>query len=72
MVMYQDRVPSATGNGSSIVSVTSSEAFGQAVAFAFTPFKSYHFDLVGWAGTDNVMAVRWTLNGVIGEKAPIR
>lgn len=71
MVMYQDRVPSPSGNGSVIFPINSSEGLIQAMAYAFAPYEEYHFDLVGWAGTANRLAVRWTMNGVLGSEAPL-
>lgn len=67
MVVYQDRVPSATGNGSDIVPMTSSEGLTQGMAYALAPYESFYFDLVAWAGTDNHLAVRWTLHGVLAN-----
>lgn len=69
MVMYQDRAPSPTGNGSEIVYINSSEGLAQGMAYAFSPFESYHFNLVGWAGMDTQLAVRWTMDAVLGEGA---
>jgi hypothetical protein len=69
MIMYQDRVPSPTGNGSEIVYINSSEGLAQGMAYAFSPYESYHFNLVGWVGMDTRLAVRWTMDAVLGKGA---
>lgn len=69
MIMYQDRVPSSTGNRSDVVYINSSEGLAQGMAYAFSPYESYHFNLVGWAGMDTHLAVRWTMDAVLGKGA---
>lgn len=68
MVMHQDRIPSATGNGSDVFPITSSEGLAQGMALAFQPYESHHFDLQGWAGTENRIAVRWMMTAVLGKE----
>jgi hypothetical protein len=68
MVMYSDRTPSQSGNGSDLFPVTSAEIFGQALQLAFLPYESYIFELTGWAGTEDRLAVRWRMDAVLGNE----
>lgn len=69
MITYQDRVPSPTGNGSESVYINSSDGLSQGMVYALSPYESYYFNLVGWAGMDTHLAVRWRMDAVLGKGA---
>ncbi|KFY09575.1 hypothetical protein V492_05434 [Pseudogymnoascus sp. VKM F-4246] len=64
--LYSDRTPAA--NGSEVHVIRSSQDILDFMHGAQTGWDKYQFEVAGWAGGDGGnIAVRWKLNGIIGE-----
>lgn len=64
--MYSDRTP--TANSSEAHVIQSSQDILNFMHQAQTGWDKYQFEVAGWAGGDGGnVAVRWKLNGIIGE-----
>ncbi|KAH8647805.1 hypothetical protein BX600DRAFT_503171 [Xylariales sp. PMI_506] len=68
-----DRFPSSTGVGSDQKIITTREEFGDFVTSSADGFSMYGFEAHYWLGQGKYIAVRWYLDGVIGNftKFPI-
>jgi hypothetical protein len=62
-----DRFPSSSGTGSEKLSITSREAFAGFVQGAGQGFEKYGFEPYYWLGEGNKIAIRWYLDGVVGD-----
>ena len=62
ITVYQDRIPS--GNGSASYPITNSTAFRDFIEVARVGFSSYQFVNMLNFGEDDLVAVRWQLQGV--------
>jgi hypothetical protein len=64
--LHSDRTPAA--NGSEVHIIQSSQEILGFMHGAQTGWDKYQFEVLGWAGGDGGnIAVRWKLNGIIGE-----
>lgn len=69
ITFHGDRFPSSTGTGSEILELNTSSAFGDFVLSSRKGWKRYGFKPTYWLGEQNKVAIRWRLDGVIGNGA---
>lgn len=60
-----DRFPSPKG-GSEVFNIKTREEFSAFVSRSRTGWDKYEFKIYAWTGRDNHIAVRWTLDAVMG------
>ncbi|KAJ5692001.1 hypothetical protein N7462_001424 [Penicillium macrosclerotiorum] len=66
MVVFSDRFPSSTGNGSTLTRVTNRDEFTAFVKKSRNGWKEYSFTPIQFVANDDAMAVRWKMNGILG------
>ncbi|VUC30696.1 unnamed protein product [Clonostachys rosea] len=69
LTMYADRLPSA--NGSDLIRVTTRDEFVAFIGKSRTGWQKYWFDMIHWVGTGDKLAMRWKMNGLVGENMAI-
>ncbi|KAJ5626446.1 hypothetical protein N7528_003873 [Penicillium herquei] len=67
VVLYSDRFPSSTGNGSDATVITNREEFAAFVERARNGWDSYTFNPITWVGGGHSVVVRWKMEGVLGS-----
>jgi hypothetical protein len=69
ITFHADRFPSPAGTGSEAIELNTSSAFGDFVLSSRKGWERYGFKPTYWLGEQNKIAIRWRLDGVIGERA---
>ncbi|KAJ5114164.1 hypothetical protein N7456_002698 [Penicillium angulare] len=67
VVLFSDRFPSSTGNGSEITGVTNRAEFASFVTRSRTGWASYEFTTIRSVSSGYDIAVRWKMDGVLGK-----
>lgn len=64
--VHADRLPSSTGVGSDVLNITTSQGFRDWVTKSRSSWDQYNFIKYKSAGEGHNIAIRWTLDGIIG------
>jgi hypothetical protein len=64
--VHADRLPSSTGVGSDVLNITTSQGFRDWVTQSRSSWDQYNFIKYKSASEGHNIAIRWTLDGIIG------
>lgn len=67
VIVYADRFPSPTGEGSAVSDIQGSQAYLEFIQRARNGWTEYKFEVFRWTSRDFDVAVRWKMEGIMGE-----